>query len=202
MDHARTWTWCDWTFEAFGYLTFINFGQDYAGAPDPHRDHVYLVSHDGPGAYEPADRFILIRVPRREITNRSACEFFERPGPDGSPVWTTDIRRRGPIFTNPGRCLRSGISYNAPLRRYLWWQQIPGSGPDTRFSGGFGVYDAPEPWGPWTTVYYTPSWDVGPGDTACFPTKWISDDGRTCHLVFSGNDNFSVRRVIFSLSPS
>ena len=23
---------------------------------------------------------------------------------------------------------------------------------DTRFQGGFGIYDAPEPWGPWTTV--------------------------------------------------
>ena len=21
--------------------------------------------------------------------------------------------------------------------------------------GGFGIYDAPEPWGPWTTAYYT-----------------------------------------------
>jgi len=198
-DRARTWTWCDWTFEAFGYLTFLNFGQDYAGAPDPHRDHVYLVSHDGPGAYEPADRFILARVPRGEIANRSAYEFFERLRPDGSPVWTTDAHRRGPIFTNPGRCLRSGISYSAPLRRYLWWQQIPGSGPDTRFSGGFGVYDAPEPWGPWTTIYHTPLWDVGPGDMASFPTKWMSDDGRTCHLVFSGNDNFSVRRATFAL---
>jgi hypothetical protein len=71
-------------------------------------------------------------------------------------------------------------------------------GVDTRFRGGFAIYDAPEPWGPWTTVYFAESWDVGPGETACFPTKWMSQDGKTLYLVFSGNDNFSVRKVTFS----
>jgi hypothetical protein len=57
------------------------------------------------------------------------------------------------------------------------------------------VYDAPEPWGPWTTAYFTEDWDVGPGETASFPTKCMSANGRTMHLVFSGNDCFSVRRA-------
>ena len=64
---------------------------------------------------------------------------------------------------------------------------------DTRFEGGFGIYDAPEPWGPWTTAYYSEKWDVGPGETASLPTKWM--DGNTLYLVFSGNDNFCVRRA-------
>jgi hypothetical protein len=71
-----------------------------------------------------------------------------------------------------------------------------------RFQGGFGIYDAPEPWGPWTTVFYTPAWDVGPGETNSFPTKWISADGRTAHLVFSGDDSFSVRQVTFSVKDA
>jgi hypothetical protein len=96
------------------------------------------------------------------------------------------------VFTSPGRCYRSGITYNAGLRRYLWSQTLPGR--DARFEGGFGVYDAPEPWGPWTTVYTTETWDVGPGESSSFPTKWMSADGRTVHLVFSGDDAFSVRR--------
>ena len=50
---------------------------------------------------------------------------------------------------------------------------------DTRFKGGFGIYDAAHPWGPWTTAYFTEAWDVGPGETASFPTRWISDDGTT-----------------------
>jgi CubicO group peptidase (beta-lactamase class C family) len=66
---------------------------------------------------------------------------------------------------------------------------------DTRFAGGLAIFDAPQPWGPWTTAYYTEAWDVGPGDTASFPTKWMSPDGQTLTLVFSGEDAFSVRRA-------
>jgi hypothetical protein len=64
-----------------------------------------------------------------------------------------------------------------------------------RFQGGFGVYDAPEPWGPWTTAFFTPMWDVGPGENNHFPTKWMSADGKTMHLIFSGDDIFSVRKA-------
>ena len=199
-DYAQTWTWSNWMFTQFGYLTFINFGKNYTGVPDNHKDYVYMVSHDNPNAYEAADRFILVRVPKNEITNRKAYQLFRKLDSDNNPVWTKDIQQRGAIFTNPGRCLRSGISYNAGLGRYLWWQQGPRDGADTRFRGGFAIYDAPEPWGPWTNVYYTQEWDVGPGETASFPTKWMSIDGKTCYLVFSGNDNFSVRKVTFTLA--
>jgi hypothetical protein len=197
-DHARTWTWSDWRFEKLGYMTFLNFGKHYTGMPDKHKDYVYMVSHDHISAYEPADSFILARVPKSEITNRGAYEFLKELDSGNTPVWTKDIQQRGAVFTNPGLCRRSGISYNVGLKRYLWWQQIYHEDADTRFSGGFAIYDAPEPWGPWTTVYETEEWDVGPGETASFPTKWMSADGKTCYLVFSGDDNFSVRKVVFT----
>ena len=112
--------------------------------------------------------------------------------PEGRPTWTGDIAGRRSVFDHPGGCCRSAISYDAGLKRYLWCQTLPG---DARFRGGFGVYDAPEPWGPWTTAYFAEDWDVGPGETCGFPTKWMSGDGKTLHLVFSGDDCFSVRRA-------
>ncbi len=77
-----------------------------------------------------------------------------------SPVGHQSQGKRGAVFSDPGRCRRSGISYNAGLHRYLWWQ-----------------------------------WDVGPGETGCFPMKGMSPDGRTLHRVFSGDDAFSVRKA-------
>ncbi len=192
QDHARTWTWADWSFEPFGYCTFLNFGRNYAGARD---GCVYTYSHDHPSAYAAADRMVLARVPAGRITERSAYEFFTGLDGAGNPRWSADISQRGAVFEFPGRCCRSGISYNAPLRRYLWWQQLEEDGVDERFRGGFGVYDAPEPWGPWTTACFTELWDVGPGETGSFPTKWMSADGKTVHLVFSGDDTFAVRRA-------
>ena len=194
-DHGESWTWCDWKFTAgFGAPTFLNFGKNYAGAPDR---FVYIYSHNADSAYEPADEMVMGRVPKNEIRNRGAYEFFKGIDNSDRPVWTKNIRERGAVFVNPGNCYRSQISYNMGLKRYLWCQVLPASKhpQGTRFQGGFGVYDAPQPWGPWTTVFYTEEWDVGPGETSSFPTKWISNDGKTCHLLFSGDDCFSVRKA-------
>jgi CubicO group peptidase (beta-lactamase class C family) len=200
-DHGKTWLWADWKFTtSFGCPTFLNFGKDYAGARDA---FVYVYSPDADSAYDPAHRMVLARVPKGKIATRDAYEFFRGFDKDGQPLWTTHISERGAVFTHRQRCYRGGITYNAGLKRYLWVQIIPGTQgkkADTRFEGGFGIYDAPQPWGPWTTVYFTEKWDVGPGESASFPTKWMSGDGKTLYLVFSGDDHFAVRKASLTLA--
>jgi CubicO group peptidase (beta-lactamase class C family) len=195
-DHGKTWEWADWKFTtSFGCPTFLNFGKNYAGARD---GWVYVYSPDAESAYQPADRMVLARVPKGKILQRQAYEFFKGLDEQQRPLWSKAIADRGSVFTCKGRCYRSGITFNAGLKRYLWVQIIPGTQgkkADTRFEGGFAIYDAPEPWGPWTTVFFTEKWDVGPGETANFPARWMSADGKTLHLVFSGDDHFAVRRV-------
>lgn len=203
-DHARSWTLADWQFPKFGLLGFVNFGRDYAGARD---EFVYAYSHDGPLADTPADRFVLLRVPRDKIAERAAWEFLVGYSAAGEPLWNRDIERRGAVFQNPDACLRSAMTYQPGLKRYLWWQHLPRPPEtpdrgDTRFEGGFGIYDAPEPWGPWTMAFFTPEWDVGPGEHGDFPTKWSADDGRTLHLVYSGDDCFCVRRATVKLAEN
>jgi hypothetical protein len=142
---------------------------------------------------------VLARVRKGRIRERDAYEFFIGLDRDEQPAWSKDLHKRGGVFTHKGRCYRSGITYHAGLKRYLWVQIVPGTEgkkADTRFEGGFALYDAPEPWGPWTTVYFTEKWDVGPGETASLPTKWMSADGESLYLVFSGDDCFSVRKAI------
>jgi CubicO group peptidase (beta-lactamase class C family) len=194
-DLGQSWEWSDWKFTtSFGCPTFLNFGKNYAGARD---GYVYVYSLDSETAYDPADHMVLARVPKNRVRERAAYEFFQRLDSTGCPTWTPDIDSREPVFTHPGRCYRSGVTYNAGLKRYFWCQIHPEStdsrGP--RYEGSFGIYEAPEPWGPWTTVYFTAAWDIGPGETSSFPTKWMSDDGKTMYLVFSGNDYFSVRKA-------
>jgi CubicO group peptidase (beta-lactamase class C family) len=198
-DFGKTWQWSSWIFHQFGYCTFINFGCNYDSARDK---YVYTVTHDNPSAYERADRFILMRVRVDMLTNRNAYTFFKGFDAGNKPVWTKHIDEREAVFVDPGRCHRSGISYNAFVGRYFWWQGKFSKGTDGRHeSKSFGIFDAPEPWGPWTTVYFTEDWDVATGETGNFPTKWISDSGLIMHLVFSGNDSFSVRKATLSRSP-
>ncbi len=195
-DHARTWTWSEWKFtESFGCPAFLEFGRNYSGARD---GYVYLYSPDANTAYDRADRLVMARVPKEKIRDREAYEFFARTGENGEPVWSRSLADRGAVFTAPGACYRTRVSYNPALKRYLL--NMIGKGSDTRFSGGFGIYDAPEPWGPWTTVYYTDAWDVGPGESNSFPAKWFSADGRTAYLVFSSEDHFCTRKATFDLA--
>lgn len=196
-DHGKTWEYSDWKFtEGFGCPTFLNFGKNYQGARDR---YVYMYSFDEKSAYKSSDRMVMARVNKNRISDRNEYEFLESVDLNGNPVWTKDIDERGAVFKHPAMCYRSGVTYNHGLKRYLWCQVHPDSkhlqGP--RFQGGFGIYESKEPWGPWYTVYYTRDWDTGPGETASFPVKWMSEDGMTCFLLFSGNDSFSVRRVEF-----
>jgi len=210
-DHGGTWEWSEWKFEtSFGAPTFLNFGKDYAGARD---GYVYIYSHDSDSAYEPADRMALARVPKTRIRDKEAYEFFVRHEKSSGAVWSKNISDRGAVFENRGKCYRSGISYNAGLKRYLWCQTVYGK-EDMRFEGGLGIFEAGEPWGPWRTVFYTEKWDVGPGETSSFPSKWMESQIKeqkskskdtnqeskreyTAYLVFSGEDCFSVRKATF-----
>ena len=192
-DRAATWTPTNWKFEVgFGHPAFLNFGKEYAGSRD---DYVYTYSPDHDSAYQPADRLVLARVPKGRIRDRDAYEFLETLDAQGHPRWTREIARRGAVFAHPGRAYRSQVTYHPALKRYLMCQTHPET--DGRFGGGFGIYDATAPWGPWTTVYFTEKWDVGPGESCSFPTKWMDDAG--AHLVFSGDDSFAVRRARFEV---
>jgi hypothetical protein len=191
-DHGKTWSWSDWKFTTgFGYPTILNFGKNYAHARD---EYVYIYSTDADSAYVPADRLVLARVRKDRIRDRAAYEFFAGMDSATQPTWTKDIRQCGPVFQHAGKCFRCMVSFDIGLNRYLMCQ----AGSARPVEAGFGVFDAPEPWGPWTTVSYAPRWDVSPGETASFPTKWMSADGKTLYLVFSGGDSFNVRQAVLT----
>lgn len=192
-DRGATWQWSDWKFtESFGCPAFVSFGRNGVGARD---EFVYVVSPDAPTAYTRADRLVLARVPRTRLREASAYVYFVRRAQDGSAIWSKEISQRGGIFENAGACYRSHITYHPGLKRYLL--TTIGRGTDTRYAGGFAIFDAPEPWGPWTTVFHTDTWDVGPGESNHFPAKWFDADGLGGWLLFSGDDGFSVRHARF-----
>jgi hypothetical protein len=177
----------------------VNFGRDYAGG---HDGFAYVLSPDSNAAYSVANRFVLARVPLNRIREREAYEFFAGRAPDDSAAWTTNLDLRADVLERAEICYRPSVTFNPALNRFLLVHPRPnersrdaGGKVDLRFHGGLVVYEAPRPWGPWSVVFDTENWDVGPGDSASFPTKWMSADGRTLYLVFSGDDSFSVRKA-------
>ena len=197
-DHGRTWEWGFHFDTSFGSPAFLNAGRNYADARDR---FVYIYSQDGASAYEPNDALVMARVPKDRIRDSKAYEFFVRLDPSGSPEWTRDIQQRGAVFQFPDHCQRVDAVYNPLLKRYLLAVAY-------NSKGGWGIYDAAEPWGPWTTAFHTDFWGVAGTHGYRLPAKWIGPEPNTMTLVFSGvklpditYDAFCVRRIIFELAP-
>ena len=200
-DKGLTWKWANWKFESgLGCPTFLNYGKNYENARD---GYVYIYSQDEESAYQASDKMMLVRVPVQKLKDRHAYSYYAGSDSRNKAQWTEDYKQRKAVFVNPGKCYRSGITYNKGLDRYIWCQIIPVSARGTsrgpRFQGGLGIFEAPEPWGPWKTAFYTMEWDMGPGETGSIPTKWMSEDGQSCHYLFSGEDCFSLRPLTFNL---
>lgn len=222
-DHGVTWTKADWRWRIEDNLiipTFLVFGKDNAGALD---DYVYSyflrpqdtsITHAKTGLiiHKPGAIF-LARVPKDKLfTNRDAYEWFTGLK-DGRPTWGK-LADKKPVFENPdgvGWCMSA--SYNPGLRRVLLATEHTAT-----HSSVMSLFDAPQPWGPWTTVkYWTPDDLFGkarPGSTLdwrdnifffSFAPKWLSPDGRTFTLVFTGggkgkdNDSLNTVRGTFQL---
>ena len=212
-DRSQTWTWVDWHFsDTFGCPEFVQFGKNYEGARD---NYLYVVSQDNNDPYLYATDIVLARVPKDRIADRNAYEFFSGTGAAGKPVWVAELVKRKSIFTDPKGIQRVAMSYNPALRRYFLVSSIGVDGTATKLmhTGGLGVFDAPEPWGPWSTVYYDQYWSGGKDGNYTleewtyhqkFPPKFMSRDGKTMWLLYSGrgaNYAFCLKKATLDLTP-
>jgi hypothetical protein len=186
-NRGANWTWADWHFaDTFGCPEFVQFGKNYAGARD---NYIYIVSQANDSAYGFSPDIVMARVAKDEIPERGRYEFFAGLDAKGMPTWSPDIQKRKPIFTDPHGTQRISLTYNAGLRRYILTASHRPPGNKVTHTPALGIFDAPEPWGPWTTVYYDHDWSKGARTYHHkFPTKWMSRDGRTMWLLFSGLD--------------
>ena len=198
-DRGHTWQWGFRFTRSFGSPVFLNFGRDYAGARD---DFVYIYSQDGPSAYEASDSLVMARVPVKHMRDLAAYEYFEGLDSSGHPRWTRDIDARGAVFQFPRHCQRVDAVYNPLVKRYLLALGY-------NHSGGWGIFDAPEPWGPWTTAFHTDYWGLGGTHGYRLPAKWIGPDPKDMTLIFSGvklpdttYDAFCERRMTLDLSTA
>jgi hypothetical protein len=208
-DHGAHWNSAGWSFGThdgpFSIATLLNFGQNYAGARD---NYVYVYT---PTAYtgwpKSTDGIDLARVPKGQIKVRNSYEFFAGLDNTGNPAWVSDINKREPVFTWAGKVHWTvNAAFIPGVNRYLLsFNTAPGEKLNSN-PGDLAIFDAPEPWGPWTTVKTFSNFG-GYGYTYAyhFPSKWLRNSGKDFTMVFSGgnandswntvNGRFEVRGV-------
>lgn len=189
---GKSWSESNWSLDTkvFSPTTFLNFGKDYAGARD---NFVYCYG----GASSAQTGVYLARVSKSDIKNLSKYEYYSGDQ-SGNPSWTANINNRRAVFTDPELSRESGLGrkadvvYNPIIDRYLLTISHGGT-------GKFGLFDGPEPWGPWTTVAYESNWGGHPNTQYAllyrFVNKWTSSDGLTMWMVYSGFPPDGYRQV-------
>jgi hypothetical protein len=194
VDHALFWstnngaTWAkpDWLFPKgkgnFQPAKFLAFGKDYAGVPPPLSGYVFLY---GPRQWPDrgsGNALCLARVPRHRLRERRAYEFFQAADPRGAVAWVAGIAESKPVFIDTNGVTPGSVVYDPALGRYLLTCFHVGP-------GQLGIFEAKNPWGPWSTIAYYEDWgQMGPGGeglTCGFPQKWMSPDGLTLWCIFS-----------------
>jgi len=196
-DLGISWEWSSWIHTGIGYCAFLNYGKNYAGAPD---DYVYTYSPDTTSAYVPSDSVVLARVHKSLIKQLDAYEYYVGLDDNGESIWSDSFDDRRSIFDFPGGCNRLDVVYNPGLGRYLLTMRSRAV-QRNQYSGidHWSLYESSYAWGPWRTIFYTEEWDIDPGEAVRIPSKWISPDGTAFTLVFTGNDSFAVREAEFSV---
>lgn len=212
-NYGATWTMAGWRFvkgaDHFQPSGFLNFGKNGAGAPKPLADYVYLYGTKHFAASHTNGQTCLARVPADRVKEQAAYEYFQGVDPGGQPRWTSDGDRAEAVFDAENDSI-GDVVYAPALKRYL----------AASFHGGpgqLGVFDSPNPWGPWTTVCYYEDFGrmgaSGEGLCCTFPQKWMSADGLTLWSVFScyggsaktgiqAHDRFNLIKVTLQLYPA
>ncbi|MES2697046.1 MAG: DUF4185 domain-containing protein [Verrucomicrobiota bacterium] len=212
-DRGATWRECGVRFSRSGgdfpegdagvfAPAFCQFGKAYAGARD---DFIYMYV---PDSIDPSHwnvrlpgRINLLRVPRAKIESKADYEWFAGTGagPDGKPRWTKRTAERAPTWQDATQGThRIAVSYNPGLKRYLLTTITIDR------SGWMSVYDAPEPWGPWTHVQTEHNPERWGKLTIIFTfvNKWLSADGREFTIVHTKDDRWASIEGRFELMPS
>lgn len=204
-DHGSNWAysgvrWQETEFvdnKGFFSPTFLQFGQDYSGARD---QFVYIyapertvsVSTEKWNVQNPGE-ISLLRVPVDSLSKKSSYEYFNGIDGVGNPLWTNDINQRKPVFVDATNgVMRTSVSYNSGLGRYILMTQQVNRHRDENYH--VGIYEAPEPWGPWRTILFENANVAGPNLNVGrktvywnFSNKWLSSDGLNFVLVYTGD---------------
>jgi hypothetical protein len=205
-DLGETWQIAPWSTQST-LGTFLNFGPDNAGAIDSYVYIYYMRTDDKNHVY-------LKRVDKEQLranpSTPGVYQYLTRlTEHERVASWSTSESEARAIFFDPNNVDYPDVVYDSKLRRYLMTVGHYRTGNSSDSSvGQFGIFEAPHPWGPWSTIDYYDDWGkygaAAAGDFLGMhmPNKWAGRNGKTRWFVFSGLhelDSFNLIEARFTI---
>jgi len=131
-----------------------------------------------------------MRVPKNNIMNKGSYQFFAGLDAAGNPLWVSDINQKSRVLTHSSGTGMPAVIYYPAVGRYILMMEY-----GSFAKGNLAVYDAPNPWGPWTTVAEYTNW-CGFSTTFFWniSPKWINSNDFT--LVFTGTGSYDAWNTV------
>jgi len=192
-DHVGSLAWPD--ANGFSPSAVLQYGPGQQGALAPTAAttaYIYIYGHKASistGTY-------LARVPAspsNSIETLSNWSYFGGMV-NGLPQWVTSSANAAPVFYDPNNQESLGVTFDAAMGRYLAYNDH-GIPTERQVS----LFDAPSPWGPWTTFDYEENFDNAMGCSPCLANgsgvgfsmmqKYFGSDGLSMWPIYSSDQN-------------
>jgi len=211
---------------------FLQFGAGYRNSRDEYVYAYFPGADDGCSYWRNGDYALLGRVlldceaygkttqdivrNKYDMLIREAWEFYAGMDSSGTPIWDHDDTRAQPVFRYEGMTGENHVSYNSGIGRYIMgnYSFIDESLNPSPYHNmeqkddirsQLTLFEASEPWGPWSLFYRDDNWGAIAGYQPSFPTKWMYDEGKRIYMVYSGiadDYNFSVQKLILTIDET
>jgi len=167
----------------FGGPAFVQYGKDNADARD---EYVYAISSD---QWDNGSNLRLGRVPKDAVVEAGKWEWVKAFDIDGMPVWTNKLEDAIPILSMHRRLGCPEMVYLASCDRYLLLSWHLKGDFDAEGGTDLLIFDAPNPWGPFTLVQYEEFWEGKAFTPYCprVPLKWFDPATLSGWMLFSGS---------------
>lgn len=187
---------------------FLQFGKNYESARDGYVYSYFPAADDGNSYWENGDYILLGRVSKEKILIRDEWEFYVGSDAGNDPLWSKDDSQAKQVFRYPLMTGENHVSYNEGLKRYIMGnysflnqngEPVPYHGnvnskwPESAMRSQLTLFEAPEPWGPWSLFYQDDDWGTYGDYQPVFPTKWMTNGGKTMWMASSGSyDDYNL----------
>jgi hypothetical protein len=185
----------------------INYGKNYQANVDGYV-YTYWIEIQNPKDWDVQIPGVLwlTRAPAANGVFTNAARWQWLTGFDAShnPRWGSR-GDRVPVLQDPDGLMRGSAIYVPGLDRFLMVTNHT-----ARDQGNLAIWEAPQPWGPWSPVLREHHWPASDPAAAVdarfsfgnFSPKWFSADGRTGVFVWFGPDRWNSVKIRLLLEPA
>ena len=213
-DNGATWTDhvgnLDWP-DANGFApsAVLQYGRAQRGALAPDAAGTPYLYIYGTKATRPVYEQYLARVPANpanSIERLNAWQYYAGADVLGNPIWSNSSAVGKPVWTDTNNGQWLEVTFNKAIGRYLAYNDHGYSCQGQPCERQLSLFDAPSPWGPWTTFDYEDQFDNLGCGTNCLADrvevsfllmqKWFSADGLTVWAQYSSTGPYDSLNLI------